>query len=390
MTFGHCGIDWMHSLIDSHKQILIIPALSFYRCWKMLNARSASSANEMFDIWYSYITKYIGPNSSNKQKQILHNDKEMDVFFTEFQKHLDLEGFDKISVFWALHSSYAHAKGINTSKIKSIVVHEHLPWPFEEVLADFENVNFMIMMRDPRAAIAGVIKGRVSDFGYLPDFTFNSIFEAWLQGNDINNKYSKALGNRLKIVKNEDLHESLEKNMREISDWLKVDFNKSMLVPTNSSGVIRIPDSRYLDGHQESIDDAVFFSPQNVRKRWLTVLKNPKDILMIEAIFSDLMEQFGYKRISAFSYFSYLKGIIFFIFPNHSIVNKWLDDYPNLEEFSRINNRLKRTYWQKIWIRTPSCLKLILLYLFSTFRRIKIFFFPGDRWKRYDSDIANL
>ena len=99
MTFGHCGIDWMHSLIDSHKQILIIPALSFYRCWKMLNARSASNANEMFDIWYSYITKYIGPNSSNKQKQILHNDKEMDVFFTEFQKHLDLEGFDKISVF---------------------------------------------------------------------------------------------------------------------------------------------------------------------------------------------------------------------------------------------------------------------------------------------------
>ena len=30
-TFGHCGIDWLHSLIDSHKQVLIIPPLSFFR-----------------------------------------------------------------------------------------------------------------------------------------------------------------------------------------------------------------------------------------------------------------------------------------------------------------------------------------------------------------------
>ena len=80
-----------------------------------------------------------------------------------------------MSVFWAIHESYAYAKGINTDKIKAIIVQEHLPWPFDEVLSDFENVNFIFMMRDPRAAIAGIIKGRVSDFGYLQDFTFNII-----------------------------------------------------------------------------------------------------------------------------------------------------------------------------------------------------------------------
>ena len=71
MTFGHCGIDWMHSLIDSHEQVLLMPALSFYRCWKMLDAQSASNINEMFDIWNSYITKHIGPGSLNIQKQLL-------------------------------------------------------------------------------------------------------------------------------------------------------------------------------------------------------------------------------------------------------------------------------------------------------------------------------
>ena len=28
---GHSGIDWTHSLLDSHSQVLIMPAFSFYR-----------------------------------------------------------------------------------------------------------------------------------------------------------------------------------------------------------------------------------------------------------------------------------------------------------------------------------------------------------------------
>ena len=391
MTFGHCGIDWMHSLIDSHNQILLTPALSFYRCWKMLEAQSASNTNEMFDIWNSYITKYIGPDSFNKQKQLLHTDKEMEVFFVQFRKYLESEGYDKISVFWAIHESYAHAKGINTDKIKSIVVHEHMPWPFKEVLSDFKNVNFIIMMRDPRAAIAGIIKGRVSDFGYLQDFTFNIIFEMWLQGNDINKKYSKKLGNRLKIVKNEDLHDSLDKNMRDIADWLKVDFNKSMLVPTDAKGIILIPDSRYLDGYNQEIYDSEFYSPESVRKRWLSVLSDSRDILMIEVLFKDLMEQFGYDRISQYTYLSHLKGVMLFLLPNHALFSKWQVDYPDIEEFSRIDNRLKKTIGSghKIWDILPSPIKLSFLIVISFFRRVMIYFFPGERWKRYDFSIVN-
>ena len=29
-TFRHCGIDWLHSLIDSYKEILIVPPLRFF------------------------------------------------------------------------------------------------------------------------------------------------------------------------------------------------------------------------------------------------------------------------------------------------------------------------------------------------------------------------
>jgi len=39
-TFEHCGIDWLHSLIDSHKQVLIHPSLSIFRKIAILNKQS--------------------------------------------------------------------------------------------------------------------------------------------------------------------------------------------------------------------------------------------------------------------------------------------------------------------------------------------------------------
>ena len=124
MTFGHCGIDWMHSLLDSHKQILIIPALSFYRCWKVLNLQNISTVDEMYSNWYQYITEYIGPNSANEQKKLLHTETESELFFSEFRKQLEDTGIDRIATFWAIHGAYAYAKNINTGLIQSVVVHE--------------------------------------------------------------------------------------------------------------------------------------------------------------------------------------------------------------------------------------------------------------------------
>ena len=37
---GHSGIEWTHSLLDSHSEILILPAFSFYRTIYKLEIRS--------------------------------------------------------------------------------------------------------------------------------------------------------------------------------------------------------------------------------------------------------------------------------------------------------------------------------------------------------------
>jgi hypothetical protein len=38
-TFGHCGIDWFGNLLDSHKEILMIPALSYFRRLEFLKEK---------------------------------------------------------------------------------------------------------------------------------------------------------------------------------------------------------------------------------------------------------------------------------------------------------------------------------------------------------------
>ena len=46
-TFGHSGIDWLHSLIDSHKEVLIIPPLSFFRKINLLKKKGINIDNSL-------------------------------------------------------------------------------------------------------------------------------------------------------------------------------------------------------------------------------------------------------------------------------------------------------------------------------------------------------
>jgi|SaaInlV_120m_DNA_4_1040238.scaffolds.fasta_scaffold08572_2 hypothetical protein len=387
-TFGHCGIDWMHSLLDSHGQILIPPALSFFRCWKMLKAESAQTPDEMFNIWFSYITKYISYNSKNEQKKFLHSQYEEELFFSKLSDELNACNMNVVDVFWSIYESYIYSKKIHIDSIKVIVIHEHLPWSLDYIYSEFGNALFLLMMRDPRAAIAGIMKGRVDDFGYLPDFTFNTIFETWMQANDFTKKHGKELNNRLKIVRNEDLHTSLGENMRHIALWMGINFEQNMLIPTNFSGIIKTPDSRYLSDDIKITPD--FYSSNNIEKRWLSVL-SIKNIWVIESLFREIMIDFNYKPKKKYTRLLHIKSIGFFLIPNKILFSKWLKDYPNIDDFSRIGLRLKELNGvvYHFWRILPASIKFFLLNTVSISRRIRILFFPGKRWDRYDNDIKN-
>jgi len=380
MTFGHCGIDWLHSLLDSHSQILIPPAFSFYRSWKIIGADSARDAKGMFSLWWNYLEKHIG--TQIKRRKLFYSKQEAERFHSRFYKFLESGGISRVNVFWAIHEAYARAKRIDVSRIKIVLAHEHHMFPFEQMLADFPQMKVLMIMRDPRAALAGSFHGMTKAFGYLKDYYFNFNVEIWMQAEDMWKKYRFQLGERLKIVKNEDLHADLEKSMRDIADWLGVNFSKSMLQST-FSGITWAGESSYIqeeEKYPEPLD--IYYLPENVRSRWMNVL-NHKEIVMIEFLSNDLMKEFGYERMVKDTLMSRIKGLVIYFLPHRGLFKRWLRLYPDLEEFDKVYHRLGNGVRGVIWKFLPNSIKFVSMVMHSIILRVRIYFFPGDRRQRY-------
>ena len=103
-AFGHCGIDYLHSLLDCHPQILIMPSFSFYRSWKIIGCNKIKTADEMFSAWRSYIEEH--PGMQVARRKLFYNRKESERFYSEFRQFLESEGISRVNVFYALHKAY--------------------------------------------------------------------------------------------------------------------------------------------------------------------------------------------------------------------------------------------------------------------------------------------
>lgn len=383
MMFGHCGIDWLHSLLDSHQQILIMPGFSFYRSWKIINADDAQNAEEMCSIWRTYIEKY--KKMQVKRRRLFYNTQESERFYPKFYELLESGGIGHVNVFWAIHEAYAYAKQVDLSGIRIVVAQEHLPFHFERILSEFPQTKILMIIRDPRAAIAGSFHRLTTPNGCLSDYYFNLVTEVVLQAQNIWKKYHINLGERLKIVKNEDLHAALEKHMRDIANWLGVDFSESMLHCT-FSGIKWVGESSYIskeEQYPEPLD--TYYLPENIKRRWMNEL-NHREIVMIEFLTNDLMKKFRYKRIIEDTLISRVKGIVIFLLPHRGLFRRWLKSYPDLEEFEGVSRRLARLgkgVQGRIWKILPRPIQFASIVMYSILLRIRIYFFPGERGRRY-------
>ena len=80
-TFGHCGIDWLHSLLDGHNQILIIPSLSFYRSLEIFEKKfkiNYKDKKKFVEKFINYILKRV--HSRTKRYQVLKPNQKKQIF----------------------------------------------------------------------------------------------------------------------------------------------------------------------------------------------------------------------------------------------------------------------------------------------------------------------
>ena len=392
-TFLHSGLDWVHSLLDSHPQILITPALSFYRCWTRFDFNENERGQKIYNNYYKYINENIGPNSKNEQKKFFHNHEELNNFFLSFSDLLKNDLVSRKQAFLYLQESYLYAKKIKKSSVKVIIAHETLPFYKSYFKKDFPKSSLILVLRDPRAALAGIWYRRDKQFGHLPDYTFNMTIDCWFYAiNIIKDKFYQK-GKNLFIIKNEDLHNNLKNEMLKLSHWLKIDFAECLLCESFPSGKKVFVDSAYLlddrPNDQNLFNQKIpdnYFKIENVTSRWRKTLSN-KQIIMIEGILSICFKKFGYKKIFNDNFYNKILSFIFFLIPQKKLLNYWVRTYPDVEAFERIQKRLtiqNKYFSAKIWSFIPNFMKFLCLILYSIFSRIKILIVTKENVPTYD------
>ncbi len=327
-TFGHCGIDWLHSLIDSHKQLLIMPPLSFFRKIDILKKKNfylndTLSEKKITNIISDVVIKNADNNSGSKntleRNRILKKNQSKLKFkryinnFLIMEKELDIEK----RLFFAIHYAYSKINKIKISNIKKIVAHEHAPWNCRQFEKHF-NSKFIFMVRDPRAIIGGSFKKFQASKNLPINFPFDITLSFMISAQEFcqNLPYQKIL-----IIRNEDMVKNLKSEMKKISKFLNIKFNKSLLKET-FLGKKWFGESSYLSkiGDLKKKVPKNYYSPHNISKRWRGFLSK-NTIFLIETVYEKIMIQYKYKFDNKLNMLSRFQGYLAVIFKNHEFKN---------------------------------------------------------------------
>lgn len=342
----------------------------------------------MHRLWFDYLT---GPEMQGKDSKFFYSENETTAFKNRLHENLIKNGIERLSVILSILDAYAHAKNISVDKIRSIILHEHVCYPFFEIQKDIKHPKVLMIARDPRAAIAGYFKGMNKKFGDRPDYYdyyFDMSLEEWLCACDIWNHYGKKNKGTFKVVTNEKMHRDLENEMHDIASWLNIDYQPILMRSTYPSQTNWTVDSCYIsrDGKYPEAEET-FFLPENVKRRWQQELSDPREIIMIETLFGNFMDEFGYARLFPKDPLTALRGLWNFL-PPHRGASR-LKYYPlNKDEILRTLKRLKKRNCHLqalIWQSLPVRCMYYFVWASAVKRHLSIVFMPGNRWQRYDN-----
>ncbi len=330
-SYGHNGIDWAHSLLDNHKEILIMPAFSFFRSIETIKRRnkkiSFKKKNCSKDIAKAFGDLFfLDPRHQTQRRNFIKNVKEKESFENYLYDWLILSKEKNIfkNLFLGIH--YAYAKLYNVDlQVKKILIHqEHVSWHSEKYEKIF-NPQFIFMMRDPRASIAGsILRMQKHNNDQIFSNQFDHVLLNWKSADQfVKNRIN--LTNKIYIAKNENLHKNLKYEMEKLSKWLNINFSETLLNQT-FNGKEWFGESAYLQDQNQEKDlnkytKTNFYNPEEVTKRWKKVL-DKKKTLMIEVIFNNIFYFFNYKFEYKHSFKDIVKAYLYF-FTNFNYQKKY-------------------------------------------------------------------
>ena len=327
-SFGHNGLDWIHSLLDDHPEAIIMPAYSFYRTldfYSLETGKDLSKINNN-EIISEEFTHFIinDPSYNVVRRRFLKDENEANIFCNFLNEFLSNSSEEvKIKkLFLGINYAFCKSKEINLQEKKIIISQEHVSWHTLNYKKKF-NSKFVLMMRDPRAGLAGAWKRQSENQGRhkMNPFDFDKTILAGTYLESFHKNLSVVDKRKTKVMINEEMHIDLKKEMMTLCNWLGINFYDSCL-EESFLGKEWLGESSYLGVDElKERPPLDFYEPKNVESRWRGRLSQ-KEINMIETIFAYSFEKFGYVRDFKPSLKNKIKGFVDYFFSSLSNVDE--------------------------------------------------------------------
>lgn len=314
--FGRSGINFFHSKLDGHPEVLIMPDLSFFR--SLYGYKNSKFYNKKYEenkkkfsisfINYLYITR-----KNNLEAEFLFSLKDKKKFIKKFNKifiNRNDESFYK-KLFFSLHYAFADFKGMNIKKKKIIISHEHSAHFLDDYFSILKNPKFIILGRNPTNIFSGLKYLNLSKYKYHPPISFDFHLGQILSATTFLKK------NKSIFVKNEIMNKNTNLFFKNFIKKIGLKYDKSIKENTylgkkwsGDSAYLLTPDTKR---HYQTVltTPKNFLTPKNQYERSLKQL-DIKEITMIETILYSVYKKFNYKLLNKKSFFKNLKGYFYF------------------------------------------------------------------------------
>lgn len=308
---GRTGSDLLHSLLDSHPQVLTInghflPYSQFFPKSKTFNVREVNASDIADELIGHYIFKLISRYDTQEGMDRLGKnlDQFLDISTSEFKYHFVnlLKGLhiDSKNCLLAFYGAYNLCIGKNINETKILLHHPHLDFELELVHHDFLNLNVIFTVRDPRANICSLINSfknyyKVNDNQQHFYTSLKLIFDDTIICSRLGIKFiSFRLEDSMNMI-----------SMRLLAEWMGINFEDSMLRSTWGG----------LDWHGDKLSQKTLspfgWSSTRTYNNWKSIL-TAKDKFLLNTLTADILKKYCYdhKKISFGQ-----KLICFFLIP---------------------------------------------------------------------------
>ena len=301
------GSKPFQSLLDGHPEILMIPAyplMYFYPHWEQWR-------EEMRDLWTwpKLIDRFCVQHASvidstaipghdglttlgeNRNDSIQLNKSDFQRFLAHF---VEDRAVDSRTFLLAIHYAYALCRDEDLFQKKVIVYHIHIPlYVPDYLLGDFPDLLTIGLVRDPRSNIYGRYrhsygaaerkKLNASDAAIYERRTYHTVCRHIFVGLE----HLKLLDKEsVRVVRMEDLVLQPKKLMRAVTDFLGISFDPSVLTLTFGG-------KKWWGTEIYNMKPMNQINPRVVSKDWQQHI-NRRDQYVIEGLFFNYMEQYGY------------------------------------------------------------------------------------------------